>query len=158
MPPPNQAAWRAYRRWNSYMTYADELACTRLAIAWGYHLDRHENSQIAALFAEDGVLHSKTGVDAVGSAAIVAVLGKRDANRVTRHFLAPPFIEVIGENRAQGVIPYTVFEGFRGKDEAQGPMPLLPPVTVGEFRQTYRRTQDGWRIATSRSAPIFKQQ
>jgi hypothetical protein len=134
----------------------DELECARLAIAWTYHLDRHENDKMVALFAEDAVFHSQAGVDVVGHEGILRVLQKRDPNRVTRHVLAAPYIEMTGPDEARGVSAFTVFDGFKDQHQGSGPMPLLAPVTVGEFHQTYRRTPQGWRIATARSVPVFK--
>ncbi|PZQ24630.1 MAG: hypothetical protein DI569_00155 [Sphingopyxis macrogoltabida] len=137
-------------------TLIDELECARLAVAWSFHIDRHANDAVIALFAEDGILHGQAGFDGVGREAILKMLQKRSPNRVTRHVLAAPFIEMTGADEARGVAAFTVYDGFRDQHEGDGPMPLLPAVTVGEFHQTYRRTADGWRIATCRSVPVFK--
>ena len=134
----------------------DELECARLVTALSYRLDQHENDAVIALFADDGILHSQAGVDAVGGEAILGLLAKRNPNRVTRHMLAVPFIEMTGPDEARGVAAFTVYEGFRDQHEGSGPMPLLPAVTVGEFHQSYRRTSAGWRIASCRSVPVFK--
>lgn len=135
-----------------------ELECARLAIAWARFVDLHDNAAVVALFADDGVLHAPGGQEIAGHAAILAALGTRSANRVTRHMLAPPFITMTGADEAQGVISFTVFDGFKDTHKGTGPMPLQPPVTVGEFHQTYRRTPDGWRIASHRNVQVFKQQ
>ena len=140
-----------------YGTLADELECARLTIAWARYVDLHEDNDVVALFSEDGVLHGPSGQRIEGHAAILSALATRSANRVTRHMLAPPFISLVGPDEAEGVTCFTVFEGFKDQHEGAGPMALRPPVTVGEFHQSYRRTPQGWRIASHRNVQVFKQ-
>ena len=138
-------------------TIISELECARLAIAWARFVDLHDNDAVVALFADDGVLHAPGGGEIAGHPAILAALATRSANRVTRHMLAPPLVTMKGADEAHGVICFTVFDGFKDTHEGTGPMPLQPPVTVGEFHQTYRRTEQGWRIASHRNVQVFKQ-
>jgi hypothetical protein len=135
---------------------ADQLECMQLAIAWAYHLDSRSHDRLLALFAEDGVLHSRSGVDAAGTLAIREILQSRDATRVTRHVLSAPFVEMTGPDDARAVSVFTVYDAMEEEQPIVSTLPLRAPVTVGEFHQTFRRTTAGWRIASSRSVPVFK--
>jgi ketosteroid isomerase-like protein len=139
-------------------TLLDELACCRLVAVWAHRVDRHDIDGVIALFTEDGVLHSRTGGDdAVGAAAIRAFFANHhDANRVTRHVTSPPFIELTGADDAQGITGYVLYEGFKGSTPEGAPLPLTTPLAVGEFHQRYRRTPEGWRIASHRSVSVFR--
>jgi hypothetical protein len=131
------------------------MECARLMIAWGHHLDRFHYDEALALFTEDGVLQGPAGKPAVGLEAIRRGLERRDVNRITRHVLSPPHIRLTGPDEAVGVADYILYEARRG--EAPPPFPIAPALSVGEFRQTYRRTADGWRIANLSSISTFRQ-
>jgi ketosteroid isomerase-like protein len=138
-------------------TLLDELECARLTIAWARHVDRQNIPEAVALFTDDCILHSRTGgADTLGREAIGAFLTSHDANRVTRHVAAPPFIEMRGPDTARGVTAYVLYDGQKDSVPEGQPMPLGLPLAMGEFHQTYRRTPQGWRIVTHRSVGLFR--
>lgn len=139
------------------MSHSDELACARLASLWTHYIDRHQVEAVVALFAEEGILHGHGGAVLKGRAAIAKGLSRRDPDRVTRHVLAPPVVRLVGENTAEGVAEYILFDGYKSQHPGREILPIQSPLAVGEFHQTYERSAGGWLISAHRGASIFRQ-
>jgi ketosteroid isomerase-like protein len=138
------------------MSLLDQLACARLTSLWTHYIDRHDIEAAVALFADDGILHSRTGAVLKGHDAIRTGLSKRDSNRVTRHVLAPPTVQLTGPDTAEGIAEYILFDAYKDQHPGKDPLPIESPVGVGEFHQTYRRATDGWQITSHNGASVFR--
>jgi len=138
------------------MSMTDKLACAELASLWTFHIDRHDVDAVVALFAEDAALHGRQGQVLKGREIIRKGLSRRDPNRVTRHVLAPPVIFLTGADTAEGVADYVLFDGFRDHHPGVETLPASAPLAVGEFHQTYCRTDEGWLIASHKGNSIFR--
>lgn len=131
----------------------DELACARLLLRTGAFSDRHNIDGFLSLFAEDGVI-DRIGQPFVGHDAIRAFMEGRPRDRVTRHLLSPPVIEVVGPNDATGKSYFSLYDGIEEPDG--GVLPLKAPVLVGEYDQVYRRNDGEWRIALHKVSVVFR--
>jgi hypothetical protein len=131
----------------------DELACARLLLRTGAFSDRHDVDGFLSLFAEDGVI-DRIGQPFVGHNAIRALMEARPRDRVTRHLLSPPVIEVIGPNDATGRSYFSLYDGIGEPDGAV--LPLKAPVLVGEFDQIYCRNLGEWKIARHKVSAVFR--
>lgn len=131
-----------------------ERECSRLALAFGLHVDMGEPERCAALFAETGTFE-RAGTVLRGRAAIVQALRGRAPGLRTRHHCLAPFIEVLDCENARGITYYTTYR-HEAPDAIEGAAPLTGPDVIGEFHDTFVMTKDGWRIASRRSVPAFK--
>ena len=122
---------------------AIEHDCARLIALYANLNDEARWDEVAALYADDGVMVRPTAPDAPtqGRAAILAAFKARPA-RVTRHVCSNVVIDVDSETTARGVSAMLLFTG------AAGPL-------VGSFHDRFVRTADGWRFAERRGSLLF---
>lgn len=122
---------------------AIEADCARLIALYANLNDEARWDEVAALYAEHGVMVRPTAPDAPihGCAAILAAFTSRPA-RTTRHVCSNVVIDVESENTASGVSAMLLFTG--------GPAPL-----VGSFHDRFVRTAEGWRFAERRGSLLF---
>ncbi len=122
---------------------AIEHDCARLIALYANLNDEARWDEVAALYAEDGVMVRPTAPDAptVGRAAILAAFKARPP-RITRHVCSNVVIDVESEDAARGVSAMLLFTG------AAEPL-------VGSFHDRFVLTADGWRFAERRGSILF---
>lgn len=136
-----------------------ESECERLVTAYCHYVDHGEAQRIAELFTEDGVWKSPE-ITMEGREQLQKGFGRRQAQRgrMSRHVCNNFRLDVIDVDRAEGVVYLTLYrhDGEAGRRLA----PLEQPEMVGEYRDRFVRTADGWRferreieISFSRPAP-----
>ena len=123
---------------------AAEADCARLIALYANLNDEARWDELAALYADDGVMFRPTAPDAgvEGRDAILAAFKARPA-RVTRHICSNVVIDVETGTTARGTSAMLLFTG----DAA----PL-----VGSFHDRFCRTAEGWRFAERRGSLLFK--
>lgn len=123
---------------------AAEHDCARLIALYANLNDDARWDDVAALYAEDGVMFRPTAPDAgvEGREAILAAFKARPA-RTTRHVCSNVVIDVDSEDSARGTSAMLLFTGEGG--------PL-----VGSFHDRFVRTAEGWRFAERRGSLLFK--
>lgn len=114
---------------------AAEHDCARLIALYANLNDEARWDEVAALYAEDGVMVRPTAPDApiLGREAILAAFKSRPP-RTTRHICSNVVITVESEDTATGVSAMLLFTG------AAAPF-------VGSYRDKFVRTAEGWRFA-----------
>ena len=122
---------------------AAEYDCARLIANYANLNDEARWDEVAALYAEDGVMIRPTAPDAPvhGREAILAAFKSRPA-RTTRHVCSNVVITVEGPDKATGISAMLLFTG------AATPL-------VGSFHDKFVRTADGWRFAERRGSLTF---
>jgi uncharacterized protein (TIGR02246 family) len=123
-----------------------ERECERLVTAYCHYVDHGEAERIAELFSEDGVWTSaEATMD--GREAIRKAMAARQANlaRMSRHVCNNFLLEIIDADHAEGTVYLTLYR-HDGK-EGRALSPLEGPAMVGEYRDRFVRTEEGWRIA-----------
>lgn len=123
---------------------AAEHDCARLIALYANLNDEARWEDVAALYAEDGVMYRPTAPDqgVEGREAILAAFKARPP-RTTRHVCSNVVIDVETETTARGTSAMLLFTG----DGA----PL-----VGSFHDRFVLTADGWRFAERRGSLLFK--
>lgn len=123
---------------------AVEHDCARLIALYANLNDEARWDEVAALYAEDGVMFRPTAPDqpVAGREAILAAFKARPP-RTTRHVCSNVVIDVEGPATARGTSAMLLFT-------ADGP-PL-----VGSFHDRFRLTAAGWRFAERRGSLTFK--
>ena len=122
---------------------AAEYDCARLIANYANLNDEARWDEVAALYAEDGVMIRPTAPDAPvhGREAILAAFKSRPA-RTTRHVCSNVVITVEGPDTATGVSAMLLFTGAT--------VPL-----VGSFHDKFVRTAEGWRFGERRGSLTF---
>lgn len=131
-----------------------EWACHKLVTAYCHYVDHGEASRIADLFTEDGVWTSPENT-MTGKDQIKKGFQAREDNkaRMSRHVCNNFLLNKVSENEAEGVVYLTLFR-HDGKEDRRV-SPLTGPEIVGEYRDRFVRTDQGWRIARRETVVSF---
>jgi ketosteroid isomerase-like protein len=123
-----------------------ERDCERLVTDYCHLVDHGEAERIADLFTEDGVWKSPE-VTMEGREQVRKGFARRQAQagRMSRHVCNNLRIDVIDPDHAEGVVYLTLYRHDGEADRRVSP--LEGPVMVGEYRDAFVRTPEGWRIA-----------
>lgn len=122
---------------------AAEADCARLIALYANLNDEARWDEVAALYAEDGVMFRPTAPDApvAGREAILAAFKSRPP-RTTRHVCSNVVVDVESETTARGTSAMLLFTGEGA--------PL-----VGSFHDRFVLTGDVWRFAERRGSLTF---
>lgn len=124
-----------------------ERACERLSHAYSRHTDFREYDKFVDLFAEDALLNA--GGELRGKEAIRQAMSKRSDRLRSRHVVTNHIVDVIDEDRAEGVTYLTLYREV--SEEARDPANVLGlsgPAAIGHYTDKYIRTAEGWRFAS----------
>lgn len=122
---------------------AIEWDCARLVSLYARLNDEGRWGEVAALYAEDGVMTRPTAPESpvAGRAAIRAAFEARPP-RTTRHVCSNIVVDVIDADHATGSSVMLLFTAYG------------PPL-VGNFNDRFVRTAEGWRFAERRGSLTF---
>jgi len=123
-----------------------ERPCERLVARYCHFVDHGEAARVAELFADDGVWASPENTMS-GRAAILAGFQRRQAlgGRMSRHVCCNLLLDVEDADHASGIVYLTLYR--HDGEPGRGVSPLAGPSLVGEYRDAFVRTADGWRFA-----------
>jgi hypothetical protein len=140
------------------MTEAERLAieweCSKLCHAFANYGDVNDFVSLANLFTIDGSMSrpSVPDVDITGRQAIIDAFGKRPA-LVIRHIVTNVQIEVLSETEARGFSLVL----WLSAPQTDAPLPLLAgPMQVGEFRDVYVKTTEGWKFKERKGQLVLR--
>lgn len=135
---------------------AIEWECTRLVNLYANLNDEGRWEEVAALYAEDGLMTRPTAPDApiVGRAALLASFRARPP-RTSRHVCANIVVDVESDSRASA---FSVILLFTGRIDVDGGLPLRDdgPPLVGTYSDRFVLTGEGWRFAERRGGLCFR--
>jgi hypothetical protein len=123
--------------------FEEQLACSAVATAFAYHVDRNETERVVQLFTEDGEF-KRPGLAAKGHDQIRAWMKSRPATTVTRHVGTPLMFTEFNLDTAKAISYFSMYHGERLGDSIPA---LHGPVAIAEYHDEYRKTDAGWRIA-----------
>ena len=136
-----------------------ERECERLVTLYCHYVDHGEAARIVDLFSEDGVFSAPGVVTLSGRDQLQKGLGQRQERSETRtsgHICNNLLIDVQDHDNATGVVYVTVYRHDRKQGEDAGTVaPIGLPLMVGEYRDRFVRSTDGWRIAHREVATTF---
>jgi hypothetical protein len=126
---------------------AIERECQRLVTAYCHYVDHGEAAKIAELFTDDGQWLSPD-IKMIGKEKLRKGFAGRQANeaRMSRHVCNNLLIDVIDEDNAEGVVYVTLYRYDGEVGRKFSPMDEQP-VMVGEYRDKFVRTDEGWRFS-----------
>jgi len=126
-----------------------ERECERLINQYCLFVDFGEASRIAELFTENGWWENES-IRMEGREGIRRNFSHREGvtRRTSRHLCTNVLIDVIDEDHATGVCYLINYRHDSPTGTAEYPAPSDAPKFVGEYRDTFVRTPEGWRFAT----------
>jgi len=129
-----------------------QVACARLPVAYCWAFDMRDADTFVDLFSADAQWHRPSGETASGRDQIRTSFIKPLAGML-RHVASNVLVTPVDRNHALGMSLATV---YRGVARADAP-PILPaPIHVVEYRDHYRRDDDGrWRITLRHTSKVF---
>lgn len=132
---------------------AARIECEELLNRYGFLIDGGKASRVAEIFTEDGIWESNSAV-VRGAEAIDAwmLVREQQRERESRHIVTNVSIDVVDESTAYGHC--YVFE-FRSDIAGSELRPEVEPAVIGDYRDDFVRTADGWRIAHRRVEIAF---
>ena len=131
-----------------------ERECERLVVEYCHLVDHGQAAKIADLFTPDGVW-AGPGVTMKGREQLATGFRRRQAQaeRMSRHCCLNFRCDVHDADNAEGVV-YLVLYRHDGDPERKV-SPSGAPEMVGEYRDRFVRTADGWRIAERKIGVSF---
>ena len=131
-----------------------ERACERLVTQYCHFVDHGEAARVAELFSEDGVWASPE-TTMTGREAIRRGFQRRQDNtaRMSRHVCGNLLIDVMDAQSAEGVVYLTLYR--HDAEPGRATSPAQAPNLVGEYRDRFVLTADGWRFARRDIAVSF---
>lgn len=126
--------------------------CQRVIVSFAHRLDHRQFADAAQLFADDGEWE-RHGDRLIGRTQILEVISARAETVVERHVMTNIAVEVLTPTRARAV-SYVMI--FRGDGASGSPVTLAGPQSVGEFHDTLRLTEDGWRLSSRSAVAVFR--
>jgi SnoaL-like protein len=137
---------RAERNGASGCGCADRWACEGLVMLYARYIDSGWATRITDLFTEDGIWESE-GLRLDGIDAIRAGFAQRETlkNRVSRHVCTNFLVDFIEDDIAEGSTYLVLFR--HDGPVARSARSLTEPLLIGQYRDVFRRTPDGWRFA-----------
>jgi hypothetical protein len=136
-----------------------ERACERLIVEYARRIDFGEGGRIAELFTEDGRWE---GTDLVleGRDAIRDWFVERErlVRRVSRHVCTNIAVEVLSRGQARSLCYLVNYRHDRAEGDLAMPVPAEVPKYLGELRDTFRRTPDGWQFSSRVVTVAFQRQ
>jgi hypothetical protein len=133
-----------------------EHACMKLQRQYGVFADHGDVEGFTNLFAPDGSVAVPEAPPFVGHEAIRASIKALGDQEVTmRHVLTNNVVDAIDDESAEGV-SYLVVYNSTAPVDARGTRPVEPPATVGEYRDRFRRTPQGWKFQSRVLTRVFR--
>ncbi|MDO0915344.1 nuclear transport factor 2 family protein [Streptomyces sp. DT2A-34] len=125
-----------------------ERACERIVVDFVHRLDLGEPASVAELFTEDGTWEWPAGERLVeGRDALRVYFGSRPADRLSRRLMSNILVTVTSSDTATATSYFTTYR----VDGHEGDLiPPGPPVQVGHYEDTFRRSPDGAWLLSAR--------
>lgn len=125
-----------------------ERACERLIQRFALCNDRKDFDALAVLFAEDGELARPFPPyrRCRGPAEIAAEMKATLVDVTVRHVCTNVLVEIEDDGTARGTTYFTVYRQ-EVPPPVEGPLRFAGVVYLGEYRDGFVRTPDGWRFA-----------
>jgi hypothetical protein len=124
-----------------------ERECERLITMYCHYVDHDEAARIADLFIDEG-MWKNINVTMEGQEAIRAGFQKRQDNRgrMSRHICTNTLINVVSDSEATGVVYMSLY--FHDGEPGRETSPTDCLQKLGEYRDHYVKTGNGWRFAS----------
>lgn len=129
----------------------DKRDCAELIQAVFHFVDYHKFDEITAIFTEDAIIEFPD-MTAKGHDQILNIWAERSSKVITRHVHGQPYFERIDESTAESVTQVTLYRAVK----EDGDIPIAQtPVALGELRDKFVKTANGWKISHRVASPVM---
>jgi ketosteroid isomerase-like protein len=125
--------------------------CERLSIAFANNIDRRDYPAVLDLFVDDAIV-DRTGTIISGKPALSAWLESRPVDIVSRHICSNIDIVQSGPGEAEGLTYFTFYKAAAAADICE----IDGPEMIGEYRDTFTLTAQGWKFLTRKIIVVFR--
>lgn len=139
---------------NEIERLAAEQACIALSHRFARCVDERRFEDFAGLFTPDGVF-DRRGEALAGRAAILASMAGRPETLLVRHHVTTVSVDVIDDGSATGLCYFAFYQCTDWDGRSGERLALAGAAIVGEYRDRYLRTAEGWRIAHRQALMTF---
>ena len=123
-----------------------EHACEKLQKLYAIYADQLDEEKFAALFAEDAWIKVPEQPPFKGHEAIAAGIKQmRALGLIYRHIMTNTVVDAVDDSHARGLCYLMAFNSAAPAD-AHGARPMEMATTLGEYKDTFVKTKDGWRF------------
>lgn len=122
-----------------------EWQCRNLSHEFAYCIDHRKYEQLVTLFTPDGVF-DRVGHVLKGRELILEAMHKRSTELRTRHTCSNIHFTDVSDESARAHV-YVLNLVGRGDPDGKPVQYAMSQGAFLEFRDLYRKTPDGWRIA-----------
>ena len=123
-----------------------EHECCKLMLLYCRHTDHLAPTEFANLFTEDAHYNPAAHPEMNGRDEILTWISDYPRDRLARHVSSNQVVDVIDSDNAKGR-SYAVV--YRQEQPVAGtPSEKVVPRAIVEYYDTFRRTADGWLIAS----------
>lgn len=124
-----------------------ENECRKLTILYCQHLDHLDPEAFAGIYTEDAIYKPAAEPQPiVGRAKILEWIHRYPKHRLGRHCAMNQLVDVIDEDHAVGTSYAVVFREPNPQPDVLSAR--VTPRSMVEYTDKYRRTSQGWRIAS----------
>ena len=135
---------------------AIEWECQRVLLQNLQYVDQRDYERAANLYTTDANW-SVDGLSLDGREAILEALYPALSGGTIRHVFSNTLVNVIDEDHAECRSYHSIYYTADGRiEDHEGPLPFDGPHRVGDQAVTMVRTEEGWRIASLKSATVFR--
>ena len=122
--------------------------CQQLALRVSYFIDQQNYTAMAELFTKDAIFARPTDPDnpIKGRETILAAFESRPKNRITRHICTNIIVDTVNESSATGNIYVNLITANTANEAENFGLNADPAQFMGEFRDSYTLTTEGWRV------------
>jgi hypothetical protein len=132
-----------------------ERACLRVITELALHTDAGDYARALDLFTDDAVM-DRDGERFVGMDELRAAYAARPVLRLTRHVLSNTVVRVIGPDEAESISYVTVYRHRMLRSDEAPPYSLSGADVLGEYRDRFRHTSQGWKLAARITRTVLK--
>jgi hypothetical protein len=123
-----------------------EHECGKLQKLYGIYADQLDDEKFGALFADDAWIKVPEQPPFRGREAVSAGIKQmRALGLIYRHVMTNNVVDAIDETHAEGLCYLMAFNSAAAPD-ALGARPMEMATTIGEYKDTFVKTAEGWRF------------
>ncbi len=139
---------------DAFVNRAIVAACKDLVTDYAIARDHGDADGYAATFAQDGELILPSG-SFKGREQLRQRMAENRGKSVSRHMMSTTQIKVIDSENAVGISYAVIFIEPAPEAGSAGPVPTRGPAAIGEYRDSFLLTEQGWKFSRREFVPVF---
>lgn len=141
---------------DTFIESAIVRACEQLVADYAIYRDMPDPGKYSETFAADGVLVLPFGTF-TGREALRKRMEEGLGKATSRHMMSTSRIEVVDARNATGISYAVIFiEPIPAGADGRSPLSTDGPFAIGEYHDTFRLTDRGWKFARREFRPVFQ--